>query len=60
MYSWEIQQLMELKNYLITIKDYIEISRTSPQIWLSNYDYFTDKYYFKTNDNYEWSFKVKK
>lgn len=60
MYSWEIQQLMELRNYLLEIKDYVDITSTSPQIYLMCYDYSTDKYYWKTNDNYEWSFKVRR
>lgn len=60
MYSWEIQQLMELRNFLLEIKDYIEITSTSPQIYLIGYDYNTDTYYWETNDNYKWSFKVRR
>lgn len=60
MYSWEIDQLMKLRNYLIEIKDYINISSTSPQIYLTCYDYTSDNYYWKTNDNYEWTFKVRR
>ena len=32
MYSHEIQQLLELKNYVLELKEYIEVIRTSPQI----------------------------
>ncbi len=60
MYSWEIQQLMELRNYLLEIQDYINVTSTSPQIYLMCYDHYNDKYYWKTNDNYEWNFKVRR
>ena len=42
MYSYEIEQLLELKNFIIDIKDYCEIVATSPQI---------DHILFKDNNN---------
>lgn len=60
MYSWEIDNLMKAKNYQINVEEFIKINRTSTQVILRNYDYPTDKYYLRTNDNYEWWFKVRR
>lgn len=59
MYSWEIDNLMKAKNYQINVDEFIKINRTSTQVILRNYDYTTDRYYLRTNDNYEWWFKVR-
>lgn len=60
MYSWEIQQLLELREFLLSIEDYDKICRTSPQIVRITYHPFDDTFYIKTNDNYEFNFKLKK
>lgn len=57
MYSWEIEQLIELKNYVITIQDYCEIVRTSPQI---DHVLYKDEYFnLFTTDNYHFKLKIK-
>ena len=60
MYSWEIQQLLELKNYLIDVEDYIKICNTSPQIKEINYNAFEDNFHIATEDRYDFKFNVKK
>lgn len=60
MYSWEIQALLELKNYLLSVKEYFNICDTSPQIKEVHYDPFEDIFYIRTEDKYEFKFKVKK
>lgn len=60
MYSWEIQQLMELKQYLISVKEYLKICNTSPQIREVKYDPYNDNFMIDTDDNYKVYFKVKK
>lgn len=60
MYSWEIQQLMELKNYLINVKEYLKICDTSPQIREVKYDPYQDNFMIETDDNYKVYFKVRK
>ena len=57
MYSWEIEQLIKLKNYVITIQDYCEIVRTSPQI---DHVLYKDEYFnLFTTDNYHFKLKIK-
>lgn len=52
MYSEEIQKLLELRNYYVTCKEYIQIIK-SPQIDHIKYEnggftiWTTDGYYFK-------------
>ena len=60
MYSWEIQQLLELKKYLLNSKEYLKICSTSPQIIRVSYNPYDDIFYIKTNDGYEWTFKVRR
>ena len=60
MYSYEIQNLMSYRNYLLYVKEYLEILDTSPQIDRCSYHCFSDDYYIHTNDNYEWNFKLRK
>lgn len=60
MYSWEIQKLLELKNYLLSVKEYYDICDNSPQIIRVYYDIFEDSFHLITNDNYEFKFKVRK
>ena len=58
MYSWEIEQLIELKHNLLDIKDYVEIIKTSPQI--DHIQYKNQNFHLYTNDYYHFQFKIKK
>jgi len=58
MYSHEIQQLLELKNYLINHIEYLNILNTSPQINHVEYNQQLDEYEMWTNDNYYFKYKV--
>lgn len=60
MYSWEIEQLLKLKNYLLSSKEYFDMYDTSPQIIGIVYKPYEDKFYMWTNDNYQYNFKVYK
>lgn len=60
MYTWEIDQLLKLKNYLLEIEEFEKICKTSPQIDRIGYNPYYDNYYIYTNDNYEAHFNVKK
>ena len=60
MYSWEIQQLMEYKNYLLTCKEYIDMVFGSSQINRVRYNPYSNDYEIWTNDNYYVKFKVYK
>ena len=58
MYSFEIEQLVELKNHLLDIKDYVKIIQTSPQI--DHVQYKNNNFELYTNDGYKFKFKIKK
>jgi hypothetical protein len=60
MYSFEIENLMKLKNYLINVKEYLQICNTSPQIREVKYDPYQDNFMIETDDNYKVYFKVRK
>lgn len=60
MYSWEIEQLLRLRNYLISNKEYFNIIDTSPQINHVKYDGWNKDYNIWTDDNYYFKFKVYK
>lgn len=60
MYSHEIQKWLELRNYLLTVKEYFNICKTSPQIREVSYNSFEDTFNIITDDNYNFKFKVKK
>ena len=57
MYSHEIQQLLELKNYVLELKEYIEVIRTSPQI--DHIKYEDNHFFFFFTDNFHLKFKIK-
>ena len=57
MYSWEIDQLLKIKHYIISVSEYCEIMSTSPQI--IDVKYKDGMFKFITNDNYEFKVKVK-
>ena len=56
MYSWEIQQLLELKNHLVSVKEYIQIIK-SPQI--DHIKYCNQQFHIYTNDGYQFVLRVK-
>lgn len=60
MYSWEIEQLMRLRENLIKDEEYIKIIRTSPQIKWIEYKPNEDNFYISTDDNYNFKFKILK
>lgn len=58
MYSWEIEELLKLREYIISSKEYFKILETSPQIRDIYYKPYEDKFYIKTDDKYSFKFKV--
>lgn len=58
MYSWEIENLLRLREYLISNREYFYILDTSPQIRGVQYKPFEDNFYIQTDDNYNFKFKV--
>lgn len=58
MYSYEIENLLRLKDYLISNREYFYILDTSPQIRGVQYKPFEDNFYIQTDDNYNFKFKV--
>ena len=61
MYSHEIKQLLELKNYLLDRKEANKILniKDSPQINHIKYNTYDDNFEMWTSDNYYFKFKVK-
>lgn len=57
MYSHEIQELLKIKNNLVTIKEYIEIIK-SPQVNKVKFD--NEQFYLWTDDNYKFVLKIRK
>lgn len=57
MYSKEIQELIEIKNYIISLNDYINIIQTSPQV--DHILYNNDHFEMFTDDGYGFKFKIK-
>ena len=62
MYSHEIKQLLELKNYLLDRKETNKILnvKDSPQINHVKYNTYDDYFEMWTSDNYYFKFKVKR
>lgn len=58
MYSYEIDQTLKSHNYTIDADTYIEICKTSPQIFHLRYNQGENKYEIWTNDNYYWKIEV--
>lgn len=58
MYSWEIEQLLKLKNYLISNREYFKLFDTSPQICGVEYKPDEKVFYMWTDDNYTFRFSV--
>ena len=57
MYSHEIQKLLELRNNIVSIKEYIEITK-SPQV--DHVKYTGDGFKIWTKDGYAFRFSLRK
>ena len=57
MYSWEIDQLLKIKHYIISVSEYCEIVSSSPQI--NDVKYENGMFKLTTDDKYEFKVKVK-
>ena len=55
MYSHEIQQLLEVRNYLVTLQEYKWIV-TSPQVIYVKYE--NEEFKIKTSDGYKFTLKI--
>lgn len=62
MYSHEIKQLLELKNYLLDRKESNKILDidSNPQINHVKYNLYEDNFEMWTSDNYYFKFKIKR
>lgn len=58
MYSYEIEQLLKIRNYLINSEEYLNIMKSSPQINHVKYSPYADEFETWTDDNYYWKYKV--
>lgn len=57
MYSHEIEQLLKLKNNLVTIKEYLKITESSQ---IDHIKYDNGLFYLWTIDNYKFVLKIGK
>ena len=57
MYSKEIEQLLRAKNYLISVKEYIQIIKSSQ---VDHVIYKNQQFYIYTTDGYQFKLQVKK
>ncbi len=60
MYSHEIENLLRIRNYLISNEEYFNVCKTSPQINLVEYSPYNDQFHISTKDNFNFIFKVYK
>lgn len=58
MYSYEIEQLLKLRSFLLTAKEYIKIIETSPQI--DHIKYENDEIHIWTEDGHKFTLKIRK
>lgn len=59
MYSYEIDEMIKIKDWILKPKDYLRIY-SSPQITHLHYDAYSNKYHIYTDDDYHWEFEVRK
>ena len=59
MYSHEIAELLRLRNYLVSMEEYIKIVSSKQVKWVK-YNPFEDKFYVGTEDKYNFDFKIKR
>lgn len=57
MYSYEIENYIKLRNYLLTLDEYCDIIASSPQI--DHIIYKDDLFHIHTEDNYHFKIKLK-
>lgn len=60
MYSYEIEQLLKLRNYLISNYEYLKMIETSPQISRTRYNPYSNDFETWTKDDYYFRYKVYK
>lgn len=60
MYSHEVEQLLKIKNFLITYKEFIQITKSSPQINHIKYNPFEDNIEMWTTDGYAFRLNLRK
>lgn len=58
MYSHEIQQLLQIRNYLISSQEYLNIMKTSPQINHVKYNQYSNEFETWTSDDYYFKYKI--
>ena len=58
MYSWEINQFFEQRNYKIDSEDYLKICNYSNQISKIKYEPFGNYFEIWTGDGYYWKITV--
>lgn len=56
MFSYEIEQLLKLRNYLVSIEEYNQIISSSSQI--DHVKYEDNVFKVWTTDNYTFTFKI--
>lgn len=61
MYSWEIDNYLRNKNYVINKDEYVNLINisSSSQIIYVKYDAYSNSFYVETNDGYNWVFRIK-
>lgn len=57
MYSWQIDDLLRNKDYVVNISDYKNIV-ASNQICYIKYEPYDDSFVINTEDSYSWRFRV--
>lgn len=57
MYSYEIEKLLQEREFIIGIEDYKRIVNSS-QICFIKYDPWDDSFIINTDDRYSWRFRV--
>ena len=57
MYSWQIDELLRNKDYVVNMDDYKRIIESS-QICHIKYEPFDDSFVVNTDDRYSWRFRV--
>ena len=62
MYSHEIENLLKLRNFLLTREEYTKISdvKANPQINHIKYDTYKDEFQIDTKDNFHFKLKIRK
>ena len=60
MYSHEVEQLLKVRNYLLTYKEFIQITKSSPQINHIKYNPFEDNIEMWTTDGYVFRLSLRK